>query len=465
VVETQLAATDQGEKQKLKQVKVKATIPDIKPKKDVLPLVQPMDASQSTETERRVSNWLWNDIKAYNAFDGKSPVLLPATERVEAVFEKNSSDIKRITSYEEAERAAREAGAGVSVWGNAMEYEGNVYIESHLSLVDEPTEFQLTFQDLDQLNVLWSISRTRFVFALTELSKQSLKKHRLVVLEDTKLHVNHSAASKSVQSLKAGLVLQSDDAYKDWFKVKDEHGWVHASRVSVIPKQVYLDGEDIAVLNSPAGQVQSKVARRDKPVDVKTVALENGKTWFELDSPRLQGWVSADFVKAKPLFPMTEFMISLQFYQAQQFEDAIAALNRFVLTVDPQEANNVSLSTAYQMLTLCYMQIGQWQQAVDAVNSAVKLTQYDPAIHNLKVLALVGYKFAVDEAVNVDDIAASLEYSLYLEPENKVAINIVNALKNTMKQHNVAGTRQIVKNDRQNSLERLTFQYSYAGID
>ncbi|MDH3327371.1 MAG: SH3 domain-containing protein, partial [Gammaproteobacteria bacterium] len=413
-------------------IELKAIASQQPPKKRVLPLVRPFEEKKATPNELAVSNLIWNDVKAYNAFDDVSPILLPGIDLIgDWVDASTTKQLSSDSMYEEAENAARKGNAGVAIWGNSLEYGGNIYIASHLSLVDEPVAFGVELNSLKTLNLSLSIPRTRFSFALKELSNKDINQHKLVTLQGTSIYQQRKSSSKVLATINTGVIIDSANTKNEWFRVNNvnnQSGWVHASMVAVLPDEVYTKTATIKVF----GEVDSGETRVIKSpigaIDVLNVEMKNGVTWFQVKLPSSTGWVDSKNLKSKPILPMTEFMLGMQYFQKQDFENAIQAIKRFIETADKENENNVALSTAYQMLALCYMQQANWAEAGESIDSAITLTRYDPSIYSFKAITLLGDQLINKQKVSLIDVMKNLEYALYLEPDDALAKDVVSAL-------------------------------------
>ncbi|MDH5728063.1 MAG: outer membrane beta-barrel protein [Gammaproteobacteria bacterium] len=436
--------------------------------KQVLPIVRPIETKHASTREHAISNLMWNDIRMYEVFDSKDRMLLPAIDFVESLVQANQTRFSTNNMYDDAEQAARDAGANFAMWGNTMEFDGQLYIESHLSLVDKPVIFNATFRALDNLSLELSIPRTRFAFALKEISDNDINNRKLLTTEKASIYANQNTSGKRIKHIKAGTMLLSDKTEKQWFKLKTADqslAWIHASQVALVPSKVYLDSNTINLFESIAATKFKSIIVTDTIAEVLQVEEHKNKTWIQIQSGTHKGWIDAQQAKPKPVLPMTEFLIGLQHFQKQNFNAAIVALQRFISSNHFDDENNVSLSTAYQMLGFCYMQKSQWPLAQHSIDKALLLTKYDPAIYTLKAVSILAQQFAQQQKVNLDSVIKQLAFALYLEPDDVLAKKLVVALN---KAHNKPGNTNTVRTATQDAdkhFEKLLDYYNYAGID
>ncbi|MDH5257136.1 MAG: hypothetical protein OEX07_03985, partial [Gammaproteobacteria bacterium] len=480
-----LSVTDDKQTAEKPVIELTVASPGKIAKKRILPMVRPFEEKNATANELAVSNLIWNDVKAYNAFDDSSPILLPGIDLISTWVGANDStsisDSNSGSMYEEAEIAARKGNAGVAIWGNSMEYAGKIYIESHLSLVDEPVNFNVKFNSLNALSLSLTIPRTRFAFALKELSDKDINQRKLITLQDASVFSQQKASSKVKSTVNAGKIVKSNNTKNEWFKVSNvngQHGWIHASKVAILPDEVYVQTPDISVFSEAGGGESTTVINPVDSLKVLDVKIINSITWFQVKLPShlilsdsstsgslVTGWLNSVNLKSRPVLPMTEFLLGMQYFQRQDFDNAIQAINRFIKTADKENENNVALSTAYQMLSLCYMQQLSWIDARESIDKAILLTKYDPSVYSFKAIALLGEKSGSKQVIQIKKIMKNLEYALYLEPEDILARDVVSALNQVLKKKTNTSSNIVFNESDKEDLNKLIQHFKFAGID
>ncbi|MDX1811875.1 MAG: GW dipeptide domain-containing protein, partial [Gammaproteobacteria bacterium] len=454
--------------QEISIVKLNAIKPDISPKKRVIPMLRPLDAVNSTAQELAISHFLWDELKAYNDFDSESPLLLPAIDQVNSVIQISATSDNKLDMYEAAEQVAGNAEAGVAVWGNVFQFKGHTYWEPHLSLVDKPLTFNVQFNTPDKDRIALSIPRTRFAFTLQEVTQQQIKQHNLMTIVETELYKKSSANSQVLSRFTAGSILKTSDNKNTWYKVQTDgsnSGWVKASSVAIVPEKVYLQASEIEVRDNYDSNSGNKIANPNKPLKVLASKRYNNATWLKLAFDDKAQWINAQFIKPKPVLAVTEFLVALQHFQRQDFNNAIQALKRFIQSADNQQENNVSLSTAYQMLALSYMQQGNWKNAVETINNALALTKYDPSIYNFRALAELGQQLNLQQNLQLAQVSKDLEYALYLEPEDTLSREIIKVLDKVLKLKKDNVVLFSVDPSDKHLLNQLFKHYQLAGLE
>jgi len=454
-----------------KIVVVKTTKPIVGKKKKVIPRVQSMSGNKATPKEKSVSNFLWNDIKSYNTFNQDSPIVLPVLDEIpsDTVFNTRLSQ-NTMPMYEDAEDNARKTKSSVAVWGNALEYKGNVFLSSHLSLVEEPVVFNIAFKQIKSPEIRIHIPRTRFAFALQEISNVNLYGKKLFAIKNATVFEKNTSKSKIIKNVSAGDSFESLQTLQDWFLVKidkNNQGWMHASQIAIIPSAVYVRPDAFTYYPVKVGEDPQKTTRPNRALDVLAVESINDNKWFKLKIHNQTGWVNTQYLRPKSALPMTEFLVGLQYYQKQSFHEAIQSINQFIRRVDKQVENNVSLATAFQIKALSHMQLSQWEQANEAISQAIQLTQYDPSVYGLKAVALLGEKLNDQKNISLLDIARQLDFALYLEPEHILARQMVETLKSLVSKNrtNSGSELFIVSKHDEEGLNKLLHQYQFVGLD
>ncbi len=216
-----------------------------------------------------------------------------------------------------------------------------------------------------------------------------------------------------------------------WFKVKiadEKVGWIKLGDVDVPPREVYGNRGRINVRPSPAGQPVLFKQNLNGNYRVLDMRYISGKgLWYKLKIGHRSGWIAAWLVEPRFSLPAVHFMAGLQRYQLKNYKAAEKAFKQFIDMTSEIESH-VNLSAANLLYGASQlMQNQRSKSGLDAIQNAVELTPYDPAVYNLRAIAKMGGRPDANEIIN------DLTTALKLDRMDARSVKTLNTLSDVVK--------------------------------
>lgn len=362
---------------------------------------------------KELSYLLWREVLSAISDQAGAGVILaraPGEQRVTTLLG---------TSYHAAAlKIAASQSARMAVWGALVEQGERISIDVFLSLLGDAPGAELALRltaNGGDTGLVARIGRTKFNFAPVLLDQRTLFVRALVARANTLVR-DTKQDNKTIATLAAGTVLRAEGMRGRWFQVMlpdGRHGQVDIASIELPPRSVQLP-PGVALKTAPRDSAPTRAtsegASRPEVLDMKQV---NGATWYRLAAPSGEAWVPAWRVRAHFSLPAVHFIAGLYRYQLGRWDDAVREFEQFVRSPGV-EADNLSLSTAYQLLGASRLMAASKANNLPGVKgweddyaSALRQTPLDATVYTQRGLAELAVKKNIDAATG--DFARALK--------------------------------------------------------
>jgi tetratricopeptide (TPR) repeat protein len=348
------------------------------------------------------------------------------------------TDLLRRDYHRAAVEIAQAQHSRMALWGVATELGDQVYINSYLTLLPELIGDQLSVNlavhGERQAGLAAEVGRSRYNFAMVRSTRAQLFDRALVTRREVQLRAAPDKQAATVRQVAKDTALHAVDMRDRWFEVALKDGgraWVDIDSVEVPPREVHADRTGLNIRARPDGALLRKTNLHGDYRVLDMRYIPGSGLWYRLQFERDSGWVAGWLVEPRFSLPAVYFMAGLQRYQLKNYMEARKAFQAFITMAGDSESN-VNLAGAYAMLGGAILMqrfhsAGEAAPALQAIEHAVALTPYDPAMYNLSAVT----RLVVESRVGgtLDDLGAALK----LDASNPRALAILDSVAEVAK--------------------------------
>ncbi|MCP4078129.1 MAG: hypothetical protein GY744_18335 [Gammaproteobacteria bacterium] len=357
------------------------------------------------------------------------------------------TDMLRKDYHRAAVEIAKSQNTRMVLWGQVNEIKDAIYLNSYLTLLPELVGDELSLsvklRGLGKNTFGAEISRSRYNFKLVKTDRTSLFNRFIVTRKKAKVYASANSSSIVIKNVAKNIALQSVDMKGSWFKVKvssEKTGWIKLGDVDVPPAEIYASRRNINIRTAPAGRKVLFKGNLDGNYRVLDMRYISGKgLWYKLKLGNRSGWVAGWLVEPRFSLPAVHFMAGLQRYQLKNYSAAEKAFKQFI-DITTENESHVNLSAANLLYGASQlMQNQRSSSGLSAIQNAVTLTPYDPAVYNLRAVASIGKQ----QDANI--IVSDLKTALKLDSSNARSVKTLGTLSNIVKNPRFKNSRALKK--------------------
>ena len=379
---------------------------------------------------------LWREVLTAISDQAGAGVILarpPGTVRL--------TDLLKNNYHQAALEIAEQQKARMLLWGAVNAAGDSVYLSSYLTLIPELIGADLALNlNIEGTDFSAANPRTRFNFAPVTTTRDALFRRVVVTRTDVRPRRQPRNDAPRTAVIDQGTALQALDMDGPWFKVKlpdGGRGYVNQSEVAVPPLRITADGAVNVRAGPGTDHARQYRIATGQSFDVLDMRYRRGHgTWYRIERNGVPGWVASWIVRPQYSIPAVLFMAGLYRYQSDNYPEAVRSFELFLRSTETTESN-VNRAVSYQMLGAAQLADKRFEGPRDfdsktylaPFNEAVKLTPYDPAAYNLRVLGQLA-SWSVPAAIQ------DLQMSLKLDRFNPASYELLDDLSQTLSPSN-----------------------------